>query len=238
MPHPSPAEPQPTGWLRLPINDLIHEDPHTRLVRTTPEPQPVFIKHFKAPALRQRLSARFNRHPAQREALWQKRLAELGLPAAQPLHHHTSPTGQHALIYPDLGQPLPQWWQRQHPAYDRSHRVALAHHLGQLLAKLAAAHILWPTASANDFLVAPDHTLRFINAGSCRGARGIPLLARLLPVMQQLQADLRDAAEQHPQPHRVRPTRTDRLRVYRAMLHTFPEPLDGMQYLPTHADLA
>ncbi|MEM6551729.1 MAG: hypothetical protein AAF750_06350 [Planctomycetota bacterium] len=196
-----------------------------------------FIKSFKASPLRQRLAARFNRHPAQREALWQARLAGLGLPAATPLHHWMARPGDYRMLYPDLGQPLPQWWKQQHATEDFKHRRNLAHQLGQLLAKLAAAYILWPTAHANDFFVAPDHTLQFINAGSCRGARGIPLLARLLPLMQQVQADLHAAAKGHPQPHRVRPNRTDRLQVYRAMLHTFPEPLDGMQHLPTHADL-
>ncbi|MEM6391171.1 MAG: hypothetical protein AAF797_00055 [Planctomycetota bacterium] len=237
MPQPTRTEPTQTEWLQLPPSDTLHEDKHTHVYRTTLAPTPVLIKHFKAPAVHQRLAARFNRHPAQREALWQQRLAELGLPAAQPLDHTTSPTGQHALVYPDLGQHLPQWWQHQHPNQDHPHRVKLAQYLGQLLARLAAVHVLWPNARAVDFFVAPNHTLHFINAGSCRGARGIPLLARLLPLMQQLQADLRDASKEHAEPLRVQPTATDRLRVYRAMLHTFPEPLDGLQHLPSHTDL-
>lgn len=236
-PHTSTATPSGESLLGLAPAEVFKEDARSRVWRVdAPDGRAWVIKHFVHAPWKQKLTARLGTHPAQREQQWHQRLAQNGLAVAPIEHEGVYPDGTRWLATPYLGVSLYNWLRHCDPQRDARQRHDLTRQLGRLTGLLLAMRVQHGDHKASNVVLDDAGVLHLIDAGACRGFKGTPLLGAALPMLLNLHANLRDAATYHTDPAAVTPTRSDRLRFYRAMLAGWKTMPDGLQHLPRHRE--
>ncbi len=224
------------AWLSRAALEVFKEDRRSRVWRVVDAAGDDYVvKLFTDSRLKQTVMAWAGRHPAQLERQWHARLAEQGVAVVPIVDYGVDKRGQHWQVSPYAGVSLYNWLRQMDPASAEHQRTRrdLGRSLGRLVARLLAVHVTIRDFKASNLVVGTDGVLRVIDAGSARGGRGVPALARALSMLTKVHANLQDAAGYHTSPEAVRPGPVDRARVYRALVAAFDGwPPDGMQYLP------
>ena len=223
LPEP-PADP-----LALPEEQVFKHDRRSRVwsVRDQ-EGNRWVIKHFLHSPHRQRLTAKLNVHPVQREFRWSEKLEESGVPVVPVATTGVGMHGRHWLVCPYMGVSLEQWLIHCDPVADLGKRRDLIRQIGKITGQLLAGRLLHREYKASSLVIDDAGVLRLIDAGLIRSARELPLLARALMMLTSLSSSVIEAAGKHAQPTKVAPTRTDRLRLFRSLASEWDSMPDGL----------
>ena len=231
------VEPRAESWFELPPQQVYKQDGRSHVWRVDgPGDTPWVVKRYEGPAWRQKLLWRGGRHPAQREVIWTRRLAEMGLPVVD-VRDHGFTGGRAWIVTPWRGDTLHMWVRKRRLIDDLPARHTIARQLGGVLGRLTHARVLHRDSKAANFVIDEDRTLRLIDVGGCRGAKGIPILHIALRMLTTLQASVAISAQKADHAAAA-VTRTDRMRCYRQMLQAWDRFPDGLQHLPRNVEFA
>jgi len=166
------------------------------------------IKRWKHAALRQRLQWWTGFHPAQVENRRHGELDRAGLPV-QPIEAVGYQVGG-VVVTRYRGVSLYNWLRTGGPR-DAGARRAMYQRLGALLGRMFAARVIFRDCKASNMLVDPDAgSLWLIDVGSARVTR-LPVPAHhRTQMIEQVWANLIDAATYADEPRAVAPTAADR----------------------------